>query len=140
MCVSYCHRRNLLYWNHESCADFDCPFVAEAHRPCTICRHRLDEQCGLTRGPLPADSGCCHYELELAQGPQEISVDMVEPLIVGRPTSVTELLDDFEVPYQVSLDGQTLTVDPDDLVLPLTYGVPTEAFYEEEFEWPEVTW
>lgn len=138
MCVSYCHRRNLLYWNHESCAEF-CPYVAEAHGPCTVCCHRRDGQCGLTRAPLPAD-GCCHYEVDLVRGPQVISLEMIDPLIIGRPTSLAGLLDDFEVPYQVGQDGQTLSVDPDELALPPVYGLPTEAFYEEEFAWPEVMW
>jgi len=127
MCVTLCHRhRGRLYFNHEDCADYGCPLAEEAGRTCDGCRHRQGAYCGLTREPLPA-GGCCHHNVELISGPQRITRAMIEMLLPGANENVCDVLDGFDVPYQVDADG-AVWIDPDEVPgLPVVYGLGTEA-------------
>ncbi len=145
MCVSFCHRKQVLFWKHKDCEALAsngnddpsaCDFAAGPHSRCEDCRHRRDERCSLTNAPLPECGGCCHHNVELVEGPQVVTRDMLAPL--GLTWEVTEefILLDLDVPYGRDWRKQ-ITVDPDDLGLPFTYGLSTEHMPEEEFDWTE---
>jgi hypothetical protein len=137
MCVSYCHRRNALYWNHEDCQPWDCSFARGPHGRCADCRHRCGDFCWLTNAPLPESGGCCHHDVALAHGLQVVTREMVEPLGVLAGETPAEVLERTETRYQRGDNGQVL-VSPDELALPmLAYGVGSESVEEEAFEWPD---
>lgn len=140
MCMTWCHRRQILYWNHEDCHPVDCPQVNEKHGRCDDCRHRLEEAervwCGLTRTALPAQGGCCHWNVEIGQGPQEVTR---ETLVLFEPSPLEPevfVLVRQEVSYQSDGSGRVY-VDPDELGLPYTYGLGTDCLPEEGWDWPQ---
>jgi hypothetical protein len=60
-------------------------------------------------------------------GPQVVTLDMVTMLGVGANETVAEVLDGFEVAYEVDESGQVY-VDPDDLSMPgSVYGRGTDC-------------
>jgi len=78
--------------------------------------------CGLTRVPLPQAGGCCHWNVELATGPQKVTLAMLEMLGTGSNETVVNVLDGFDVPYWIDEDG--IWIEPDELSLPATtYGL-----------------
>jgi len=125
MCITWCHQRQILYWNHDNCHPFDCPKANEKHGRCENCRHRLEGEdrllCSLTRAPLPQAGGCCHYNVKLIAGPQKVTLAVVEMLGPGSNETVRDVLDGFDVAHQI--DGQgDVWVDSDELGLPDIYG------------------
>jgi hypothetical protein len=139
MCVTYCHRRQVLYWNHEDCSSQTCPLVNGPHGRCDDCRHRRGDICRLTNAPLPESGGCCHGNVALAQGLRVVTRTMLEPLGVGAEEMVAEVLERWGAPYEVNGRGQVV-VDPDELGIPTVYGLGAEAVGEEAFPWPEMLW
>ncbi len=133
MCVSFCHRREVLYWNHENC-DGDCPIVSERHGRCEACRHRRQALCGLTNTPLPAGGGCCHFDVAIVSGEQEVTREMVEPLGIDKSELEAFVLARFDVEYTVGSRGEVL-VDPDLLPLPVEYGRGTDHQEDEVMDW-----
>lgn len=142
MCVTLCHRRKILYWNHDQCL---CPFAGEAHHSCRSCRHRQDGLCALTNGALPDSGGCCHWGIEPVSGQVRVTPAVAAPLVgfydaaknilpPGIPYEARDgewwvsaeyvgLLNDLGIPYQA--DGQGgLLIDPDGLVLALDEAIP----------------
>jgi hypothetical protein len=98
--VTYCHRRCLLYWNHQDCAEEICPVASEAHGSCQTCRHqRGDETCALTNAPLPQAGGCCHWNVTLTEGLVQVTPGMVAPL-AGFFEATKAVLADF--PHRIS--------------------------------------
>jgi hypothetical protein len=135
MCVSFCHLRRVLFWNHEDCDPRDCPAAVRPHGSCATCRHGREGMCALTHAPQPADGGCCHHDVEVV-GQLEISWHMLAPLRIRPEEMVEQFLQDYDVPYQHGPQSQVL-VAPDDLSLPRTYGIGTESLAEEEMDWSE---
>jgi hypothetical protein len=135
MCVTYCHRQSVLYWNHDPCSFEFCPFTVEDHGSCNSCRHRQDEICGLTRARLPDMGGCCHWNIELGTGLQPVTREMMDPLAIG-PDPIRDVLDALEVSYETDEAGQ-VWVDPDLLSLPETYGLGTEDLAPDLWDWSE---
>ena len=131
MCVSLCHKRQMLYFNHEDCLPVQCPFTVPMGR-CTDCRHRRGDLCGLTRAALPAASGCCHFNVALYAGDTLPATPETIALLGQRPgESIETTLDAYDVYYEVSGTG-VVSVPIDDLAIPDIYGQGTEP--EEEFE------
>jgi len=127
VCITWCHRRLALFYNHEDCLPQFCAFVGGPHHPCQTCRHRQGNLCGLTRAPLPETGGCCHHNVEPISGRQPITLDMLVMLGVGANETVAEILDGFEVVYEVDEAGR-VWVDPDDLSTPSSvYGRGTDC-------------
>ena len=126
MCVAFCHRQRALYWNHEDCSFEFCPFIVEEPRGCYSCQYRQPEGniCGLTRAPLPAVKGCCHWNVELVTGRQWVTPEMLIPLGIVGPEPAVDILAGLEAPYEVDAAGR-VWVDPGHLGLPETYGVGT---------------
>ncbi len=118
----------------------DCPKVNEDHGRCEGCRHRLEGEdralCGLTRAALPLQGGCCHWNVELTQGPQKVIRAMLLLIEVNPSEPVLEVLNLTDVPYRSDQNGD-LFVDPDDLPLPDTYGLGTDHLAEEVMDWPD---
>lgn len=131
MCVSWCHKLNLLYWNHEDCSPALCDLAGRIEGLCQDCRHRAGTLCGLTRAPLPDQGGCCHHNVTLARGAQPVAQADLILLWPDPAESVTAILDRLEAPYTVAGDGRVL-VDPDELGLPERYGTGTEPVLEPE--------
>ncbi len=136
MCVSFCHRKTVLFWNHESCDARDCPVAAGPHGDCATCRHSRGGMCDLTRAPQPADGGCCHHNVAVVAGRVEVSWDMLAPLLIRPEELVEQFLRDYDVPFYRGPQARVL-VDPADLNLPRTYGIGTEAAGEEDMDWSE---
>lgn len=83
--------------------------------------------CALTQAPLPTAGGCCHWNVDLVSGPQMVTLDMVTMLGVGANETVADVLDGFEVAYEVDETG-LVWVDPDDLSVPgSVYGQGTDC-------------
>lgn len=134
MCLTWCHKRNLLFWNHESCPVSLCGFAGQPGGDCAGCRHRRDDgRCALTHQPLP-DGGCCHRNITLTPGPQPVTAEMLDLLWPAAGEPVTAVLDRLAAPYTV--DNGAVWVDPDDLGLPAVYGVGTDE--PDEPDEPEI--
>ena len=136
MCITFCHRRRVLYWNHADCHPFECEIALELHGRCLDCRHQNDDRCGLTNAPLPDSGGCCHWNVAPTREPQIVTREMLAPLEFDIVESEVYLLKSLEAPYTWTSDGQ-LSIDPDMLGLPFTYGLGTERLPEEAFDWSE---
>lgn len=139
MCVTYCHRRGVVYWNHDDCSYLVCPLVAESHGRCASCRHRQEDACALTHAPLPAEGGCCHWNVEPAQSQTMVTLDMLAPLGVEANETVAEVLDSLSTPYHVDAQGQPW-IDPGRLGLPFSYGLGTESEPETGADWDWSEW
>jgi hypothetical protein len=137
MCVTYCHRLGVLYWNHEPCSFEFCPFAVEESGQCNSCRHRqaVGAICGLTRAPLPQTGGCCHWNVDPVTGLQPVTPEMLAPLSVG-PEPAAEILAGLDAPYEMDVAGQ-LWVKPGRLGVPDIYGLGTEELPPEALDWSE---
>ena len=124
MCVTFCHRCEILFFNHEDCPPQLCPVGANIPGTCTTCRHRQGGLCGLTRAPLPEAGGCCHQNVAIVSGEQPVTMAMCTLLGAGSNETVVEVLAGLDAPFTVAPDGQVL-VDPAALGLPDTYGLGT---------------
>jgi hypothetical protein len=125
MCVTWCIKTARLYWNHDSCPVSLCQFAGSSGDQCADCRHKQEGQCGLTRADLPAAGGCCHWNVELAQGEQPVTAETIALLWPWEITPVAAVLESLDAPYTLDFAGQPW-VDPDDLGLPEVYGQGTE--------------
>lgn len=127
MCVSWCHRLDVLYWNHLGCERHGCHLGQPQGIPrtCTDCIHHRQGVCGLTGDDAPAE-GCCHWNVELTTGPQAVTDREVAPLqILGVSlATLPEWMDSLGFPYK--LEQGSLSVDPDKLPVPDIYGQPTD--------------
>lgn len=134
MCVTFCHKLNRLYWDHEDCHPALCSFAGKSQESCATCRHKNGETCRLTNTVLPQEEGCCHYNVNLIQGPQVVTTEMVSLLEVMPDEAMAEALTYRNVSYQQGSEGEIL-VDPDELPLPTTYGRGTDHQADESFDW-----
>lgn len=141
MCVTYCHRQRVLFWNHDTCSFEVCPVVGEEHGRCCSCRYARGQTCALTRVPLPTVGGCCHWNVNLVTGPQLVTPEMLAPLGIVGPEPIEAILAGLDAPYQRDAAGQAW-VDPDRLGLPEVYGVGTEELAPEVMDWStrDMTW
>jgi hypothetical protein len=138
MCVTFCHRTSVLYWNHDDCAGH-CRLARGPHGRCRTCTHREEAVCRLTRAPLPEAGGCCHHNVPAAWRWQVVTRAMLEPLGVTRGETPGQVLARWDAPYR-ALDrlGRVVLVDPGQLGVPeVAYGIGTVG--EDEFPWPEVS-
>lgn len=135
MCVSFCHRRNHLYWNHEDCDGTWCEFAEGQHSSCQTCRHFRENKCALTNSAaLPAAGGCCHHNVIPLSGARPVTPELISLLGIGSREKVAEALDSRNVCYRQGPDGR-IFVDPDDLPLPFVYGQGTEHDVADDFDW-----
>jgi len=139
MCLTYCARRGVIYWNHTDCDRLTCALTGEPTPPCETCRHRRSDascRCGLTRAPLPAGAGgCCHHNVEPATGWQPVSRETLAPLAIRPDETVASVLQREGVSYRLDAAGRCL-VDPLDLGLPNTFGFGTnDHLPDEQFDW-----
>lgn len=125
MCVTFCHRCSVLYFNHDDCSPQLCPVGATISGSCADCRHRQGDLCGLTRALLPAAGGCCHYSVTLVTEPQIVTSAMCDLLGMGANETVADLLLGLDAPFETDADGQ-IWIDPNKLGLPETYGLGTD--------------
>ena len=142
MCVTFCHRKNVLYWNHDDCA-VHCPLADGPQGACETCRHHLQQGiCWLTNAPLPESGGCCHHDVVPVQGWQVVTCEMLAPLGVANGEKATDVLARWDAPHRrLDHQGRVALVDPDELGIPeVAYGIGTEAIREEPFPWPEEVW
>jgi len=123
MCISFCHRREVLFLNHEDCPP-SCPHAWEEHGRCRDCRHRMGDLCGLTRMPLPDAGGCCHFNVEVVTEPQRITRADVFQVPRWMGETVVEVLEEFGVPHRK--DARGVLVDPARCVVPGIYGLGGE--------------
>ncbi len=142
MCVTFCHRRKSLYWNHDPCL---CPFAAEDHQSCQTCLHRRGQICALTGATTPQSGGCCHWGVRLVDGMVQVTPAMAAPL-VGFFDAVKNVipqdipyqaangswrisveyapkLNELGIPFQADEQGWAL-VDPEGLILAIDEPVP----------------
>lgn len=126
MCLSYCHRRNVLWWNHASCRAADCAWAAgnfPEHWRCVSCPHRQGEQCGLTGMALPVRGGCCHFGVTRVHG--QVVVPGRALNYVWRDGLAAEL-GWAGVNYEMDAAEGTVQLDVDELAAPFIYGEGTE--------------
>jgi hypothetical protein len=74
---------------------------------------------------LPAQGGCCHFNVELVSGPQPVTREMLTMLGISRFEVERAILEGEDIPYHTDDQGG-LWVDPDELGLPNTYGLGTD--------------
>lgn len=126
ICVSFCHRRRILYFIHQDCSLVACRYADPvAHGKCESCCHKRGDLCYLTNARLPNSGGCCHYIVELVRGEQVIGLEQVRLLEPSPGQSVAGVLDDYYIDTYVQFNGKVL-LDPDGLPLPETYGLGTD--------------
>lgn len=126
MCVTWCYRRRLLFWNHEDCPTSLCEFAGQDASRCADCRYRRnDGYCALTNHSLPATGSCCHWNVTVTEGPQPVLAEMLGLLWPVEGESVATVLDRLDAPYTLA-DNGVVWVDPDTLGLPEVYGVGTD--------------
>ena len=131
MCVTYCHRRRVLYWNHEDC---DCDLAQGPHGRCETCRHCQAGICRATNAPLPEAGGCCHWGVELTRDWQVVTLAMLELLGVAPTETELGVLVRWDAPYH--LQNSRMWVAPGELGLPDVYGAGTETTGVGEEGWP----
>jgi hypothetical protein len=127
VCLTWCHRRGVLYWNHDDCRRHGCELGGGPHGSCRDCRHCQGEICGLTRCALPGDgTGCCHHDVEPASGPQAVTAAVLAPLGAAAEqldaAGISRLLDELDYAPHTVASG-VVYVDPDQLGVPDAYGV-----------------
>ena len=121
MCISYCHLKADLFFNHEDCSPQVCKYAQIKHPSCDTCHHLQGDVCGLTRCPRPSIGGCCHWNVELISGLQPITLADVQMLGVGVNETICDVLAGFDVAYEVDAQGQ-VWLDLDRLALPEIFG------------------
>jgi hypothetical protein len=137
MCVSWCARKGVLFWNHSDCQPADCQFATETHGRCRDCRHKQDEICGLTRAPLPSvagSGGCCHWNVGPVSGLQIVTRSMLAPLGISIEETEEFVLRRLDVPYRLGTQGEVV-VDTSSLATPFIFGEGSEHLPEEELDW-----
>lgn len=134
MCVTFCHRLEILYWNHENCTRLTCEVVDDVGR-CIDCIHQRQEGvCALTNAPLPVTGRCCHCNVTQKKGMRLVTRPMLAPLNVGDKAMVT-VLEKLDVPVHNVCPG-IIMIDPDELGLPFVYGEGTEPEEEDDDDLP----
>jgi hypothetical protein len=137
MCVAYCHRRRLLFWDHEDCPPADCEFAGGPHGPCDSCLYQENDICLLTHAPLPAQRGCCHCNVVLVQGARRVTQEMLSLLNLDANERLAEALEERNVRYHLDEVSGLVLIDPDSLPAPLTYGLGTDHLADERFDWSD---
>ena len=135
MCVTFCHKRHILFFTHEDCPPLQCRFThPDQWGSCHDCTHNQAGRCALTNAPTPVDGGgCCHWGVELAAGPQTIDIKQITLLpsfVKDQP--VADVLDSYGVDYEL-VDSRVI-VDPDEMPLPLVYGRGTDPAEDDMFD------
>ena len=125
MCVTLCHVKKQLYFNHIDCNPWYCEFAGNPRGRCADCRYRQGALCGLTRLPLPEAGGCCHWNVELTGGALKVTRSMIEMLEPGANEAITDVLDGYDVPYREN-EGGDVRVESGELGLPDVYGLGTD--------------
>ncbi|MEM7027995.1 MAG: hypothetical protein AAF629_00275 [Chloroflexota bacterium] len=121
MCLSYCTIKKILFDNHDDCHPQWCEHAQIGHQPCDTCDHRMGEVCGLTRYPLPKSRGCCHWNVDVINDSQQITLADLRMLGIGVNETVEDVLTGFDIPYEVD-DQNRVWLDVGNLALPTTYG------------------
>jgi hypothetical protein len=137
VCVSFCHKRRLLFFTHEDCPPLQCRWTDPAlWGRCEDCRHGHNGRCGLTNAPLPVPGGgCCHWNVSLVGGEQAIGPEQVQLLpAYGVGQTVGEILGSYGISYDCDGDGRPL-IDPDELVLPVVYGRGSDSVDDGDGVW-----
>jgi hypothetical protein len=143
MCVTFCHRKRILFWNHDSCL---CSVADEEdYESCQTCLHRRGKICALTNEAILKSGGCCHCGVQMVAGVVQVTPAMAAPLVgffdavknvmpkdipyqtVNRDWQVsaeyTPKLDELGIPFQVN--GQSgVVVNPECLILAIDEPVP----------------
>lgn len=127
MCVTWCHRLGLLYFNHFDCDRRECRFAGVEGEDCAGCRHCRGSICGLTGAAHPW-GGCCHYNIERATGPQRVTAATVRLLYPGANELPGAVLDGFDLPYRIDEAGEVWFDPAGAPGLPLVYGLGTEMY------------
>jgi len=137
MCVTFCHRRGVLYWNHASCEPQTCDLARGPHGRCETCLHRQAGICRATNAPLPDAGGCCHWNVALVQGRVEITPAILDLLGSGPGETMDQVLERWEVPHHQLGHLVQVWIDPDELGVPEVYGIGTETVGTDVWIWPK---
>ncbi len=133
MCLQWCHRQGWLINNDvicESC-DYRDPQWLPGQFACATCAHHVerpetDGACILTREGTPFVGRCCHWNV--VPNPAitlVLSNAELAPWLAG-PRGVAGVFDESEIAPDVVVDTQQrVTVNLDELSVPLVYGVPS---------------
>lgn len=128
MCISYCHKRNLLYLNHYDCDHYNCDFAADDKlTSCDDCTHAEGNTCRLTMNPLPLNRCCCHGNVPIPSNDETdlITLDKVRLIASPFDTSIADVLDDYDVPFRINDNGD-IEIAINELALPKHYGYGAE--------------
>ena len=143
MCLTYCHRRDLLFDSDTDDVCGVCSFNFQDEKTCDVCVHQTsakslsDERaCALARAPQPARRWCCHCNVQPKSGWRGLDPsgkDMrghLRRLCVDLPwanhaTPMAVVLEMYGAEYQSNAQGE-YTLNLDSLAVPLVYGVPVE--------------
>ncbi len=133
MCLQWCHRQGWLINNDVICGncDYRAPQSLPTSFACTTCTHREERAgtegaCTLTREVVPLAGRCCHWNV----APNRaiilvLSHAELAPWISG-PRGVSGVFDESDTAPDVVVDTQQrVTVNLEELSVPLVYGVPS---------------
>ncbi len=133
MCLSLCHVRKMLYFNHEEDLCFTCahnwPATAD---PCVDCLHYQSEGavCLLTSMKIPWRGWCCHFDAVPIEGRLTVTQDVVEPALLRDHGSLADIFWSFGIEAVLAQDNVGQSVAVADLVVPWVYGVRCDDWVE----------
>ena len=127
MCLSLCHIRRMVYFNHEENLCGGCARnLLRSAGSCVTCQHRQGAVCLLTAMRTPVRGWCCHYDVSPIAGVLSLTPDVVGPVLRWDfGGDIAEMLETFGVAFTTHATGADTEyrVAVEDLAVPWVYGV-----------------
>lgn len=129
MCLTFCHKREILYDSDTDDVCGMCQHNFPDGKRCESCTHqqRGAATCALTAAPLPMRRWCCHHSLWRrylpGEGERVFGTHHLKGYLRLRPLET--VLTEYGVEYEPT-GGDLCRVQMASLSVPLVYGVPVE--------------
>ncbi len=138
MCLTFCHKRNILYDSDTNEVCDVCPDNWGQYKSCQTCNHRRDKQCGLTSAPIPEDRWCCHYNVIQVDGTVLVEMEQLKGQSV-RSLGLRHAFQIWDTEYSDEGDGQYQVI-LSSLAVPLVFGMPMTHWANALLENSKVVW
>jgi hypothetical protein len=132
MCLTFCHRRDLLFDSDTDNVCGVCSFNFQDDKACDACVHQSGEPtlaaeraCALAHAPQPARRWCCHCNVQPKSGWRGLDSSGKDLRGHLRRLPLAHVLEMYGAEYQSGEPGE-YTLNLDSLAVPLVYGVPVE--------------
>lgn len=133
MCLTFCHRRRVVYNNHTCDVCEDCVHRLGGAGRCEQCMHYAgNDVCDLTKARVPRWRRCCHwnverdarFEFEVGERPPMIPMEAVDSVLLEREYRGDINL--FAEEWGLDLKGISVT----QIAVPLVYGIRCGEWHE----------